>query len=283
MVAKLAGAAETGPDLTADRSGASLHAVVSGDGPPVVLLHGLFGMGSNLGAVARALAPEFRVHQLDLPNHGRSPWQAASDVTSLAEVINEYIRHAIDAPTCVLGHSLGGKVAMQLALSYPQSVAALVVADIAPVEYPASHDAVFEAIEAVALARPESRAAAGEIMREHLRDDGVRQFLLLSLHRNPAGAYVWRFNAEGLREHYAALRAAPIGEPYAGPALFIYGAESDYMTERGKTAAESLFPRSGFYEIAGTGHWLHAEKPEEFNREVRAFLLASRASAGVSP
>jgi esterase len=265
MVAKLAGVNESA-------TYPPLHAAVTGEGPPVLLLHGLFGMGSNLGGIARALAPDYSVHQLDLPNHGRSPWVKDGDVCSLADAIRAYIDNRVDEPVAVLGHSLGGKVAMQLALRYPARVSALIVADIAPIAYPASHDAVFAGIEAVALARPSSRREAGEILRRDVHEDGVRQFLLLSLQRDPGGAYVWRFNAEGLREHYEALRAAPAGEPYTGPALFVYGGESDYMPEEGKQAAGALFRRAEFRSIPDTGHWLHAEKPEEFNQIVTDFL-----------
>lgn len=267
MVAKLAG-------LNEPTANPPLHAVVNGVGPPVLLLHGLFGMGSNLGGIARALAPDFSVHQLDLPNHGRSPWVQKGDVSSLADAIGAYVDSSVGEPVAVLGHSLGGKVAMQLALSRPALVSALVVADIAPIAYPASHDAVFAGIEAVALARPSSRREAGEILRREVQEEGVRQFLLLSLQRDADGAYTWRFNAEGLREHYEALRAAPAGEPYAGPALFVYGAKSSYMPEQGRQAAVALFRAAQFYEIADTGHWLHAEKPEEFNQVVTSFLLA---------
>jgi esterase len=251
-----------------------LHAVVTGEGPPVVLLHGLFGMGSNLGAVARALADGFQVHQLDLPNHGRSSWQSTMDLASLTRAIACYIDVNVTDSAYVLGHSLGGKVAMQLALTRPALVRALVVADIAPVAYPGTHDAVFAAIAAVTAAAPASRAAAGLVMREYIEEPGVVQFLLLSLQRGPKGDYVWRFNAQGLREGYDSLRAAPTGVAYAGPALFVYGVESVYVDAVGMAAASRLFSQARFTGIEGTGHWLHAEKPGEFNAEVKKFLSA---------
>lgn len=252
----------------------TLHAVVTGAGPPVVLLHGLFGMGSNLGALARALADRFQVHQLDLPNHGRSSWQTTMDLASLTQVIATYIERNISDSAYVLGHSLGGKIAMQLTLTRPTLVRALVVADIAPVAYPGSHDDVFAAIAAVAAVPPESRTEAGVLMREYIADPGVVQFLLLSLQRGSNGGYVWRFNAEGLREGYDSLRAPPMGAAYVGPALFVYGVESAYVDEAGMAAASLLFPRAKFTGIEAAGHWLHAEKPEEFNAEVKTFLLA---------
>ena len=251
-----------------------LHAQVTGQGPPVLLLHGLFGMGSNLGGIARALAPAYEVHQLDLPNHGRSPWTASMTLSDLAAAVVAYANAQRLPALRVLGHSLGGKVAMQLALDAPARVASLVVADIAPVGYAPSHDGVFAAIEAVTRVGPKSRSEAGDCLREHLREEAVVQFLLLSLARDAAGVYQWRFNAAVLREQYGALRAAPIGNPWPGFALFIYGELSNYVDETGRGAARRLFPAARFEAIAGAGHWLHAEKPKAFNTAVLAFLQA---------
>ncbi|WP_439102922.1 alpha/beta fold hydrolase [Congregibacter sp.] len=253
-------------------SAAGLHASVRGEGEPVVLLHGLFGMGSNLGSLARALAPSFEVHQLDLPNHGRSPWQAHSSLDDLADSIAGYIKSEDLGPVTLVGHSLGGKVAMQLALTQPEAVSALVVADIAPVIYPSSHDAVFSALAAVELAKPRSRAEAGDIMGKLLKEPALIPFLSLSLRRNEEGVYVWRFNVRALRENYSAFREPPGGAPCNRPALFVYGLNSSYVDEAGKLAALGLFPAAQFAGIADTGHWLHAEKPVEFNAAVLGFL-----------
>jgi esterase len=257
-----------------------LHATVSGEGAPVVLLHGLFGMGSNLGGLARSLSAKHQVHQLDLPNHGRSAWHAVMDLQSLAAAIGAYIDERCDAAPMVVGHSLGGKVAMQMALSLPNTLSGLVVADIAPVRYAPSHAAVFAAIDAVAAAGPETRSQAAELMRKLLKEEGVVQFLLLSLRREPDGHYVWRFNHEALRENYANLLAAPVGPPFSGPALFVYGGESSYVDEAGIAAAKSMFPAARFAPIAGTGHWLHAEKPDEFNALVSEFLQSAPMGPG---
>jgi esterase len=198
------------------------------------------------------------------------------DLQSLAAAITAYVDEHCDAAPTVVGHSLGGKVAMQMALSVPDKLLRLVVADIAPVQYSPSHDAVFAAIDAVAAASPETRSQAAGLMRSFLKEEGVVQFLLLSLRREPNGHYVWRFNYAALRENYAHLLAAPVGPPFLGPALFVYGGESSYVDEAGMSAAKSLFPAARFEAIAGTGHWLHAEKPEEFNRLVGEFLRNPR-------
>ncbi|MFT7287128.1 MAG: esterase [Halieaceae bacterium] len=250
-----------------------LYAALSGAGEQdVLLLHGLFGMGSNLGGLARALAPFYRVHQLDLPNHGRSPWQTPSNLGGLAASVAGYLDGLGGKPAALVGHSLGGKVVMQLALHSPEHVAALVVADIAPIAYSASHGAVFAALEAVTAAAPRSRGEAAGIMRSFVEEDGVLQFLMLSLRREATGVYSWRFNVKGLGDSYAAIREAPGGTTYGGPALFVSGELSAYVNASGEAAARALFPQAGFTTLEGAGHWLHAEKPEEFNSAVLGFL-----------
>lgn len=266
--------ADVGPAAPA----AALHASVTGSGPPVVLLHGLFGMGSNLGAIARHLASSHQVHQLDLPNHGRSAWIDAPGIAALAAAVAVYLEGAGGEPAAVLGHSLGGKVAMELAMSRPELVSAVVVADIAPVAYPPSHGAVFAAIDAVAQARPATRSDAAAVLRRHLAEESVVQFLVLSLQRRD-DAYVWRFNANALSAGYGALLSAPSMGRYAGPVLLVYGEQSAYVDEEGLAAARRRFPDLSVASIAGTGHWLHVERADEFNRIVGDFL---QPDSGVS-
>jgi esterase len=175
----------------------------------------------------------------------------------------------------VVGHSLGGKVAMRLALDHPQAVRSLVIADIAPVSYPSHHDDVFAALRAVADAGCESRTAAAALMAEHLAEDTVIQFLLLSLRRGDDGRYQWRFNLDGLQRDYAALREGLVaGAPYAGPVLFVKGGESNYIRAAHRETTARLFPASRLRVMAGCGHWLHAEQPERFNQLVVEFLDA---------
>lgn len=246
---------------------------VAGDGPDVVLLHGLFGMGSNLGALSRALQDHYRVHSLDLPNHGRSAWTESMALPDLAAAVQGWMEHRDLAMAHVVGHSLGGKVAMQLALDAPYRVDALVVADIAPVAYPASHEAVFAALAAVDGAGCRSRAEAGKLMAEHLQEDGVIQFLLLSLQRNDADEYHWRFNHKVLLERYADVRAeVALQPPFNNRTLFIKGAESRYIQEEHWPAIQARFPQAELAEMSGCGHWLHAEQPALFNKLVLSFL-----------
>lgn len=252
-----------------------IHVSSEGAGEDVLLLHGLFGAGGNLGNLARALREEFRVHSLDLPNHGRSGWIEPMNLETLAAAVRQWMLDAGLAQAALVGHSLGGKVAMRLALDSPALVSRLVVADIAPVAYPSHHDQVFAALEAVAAAAPSSRSEADRIMAQYLEEQGVRQFLATSLYRDDDGAYRWRFNLAGLKRDYDAVRealSAPV--PYPGPVLFIKGELSDYIQPEHRAAIETLFPAAQLRVLQGCGHWLHAEQPRLFNAQVRRFLRA---------
>lgn len=251
----------------------AINASVAGEGPAVLLIHGLFGNGANLGALSRALRDRYRVYSLDLPNHGRSDWMEQATVERMAQAISVWMQtQGLDSARLV-GHSLGGKVSMALALAEPDRVAALVVADIAPVAYPPGHDAVFAALDAVTAAAVTSRAQAQSIMAQHLEEPDVIQFLLASLQREPDGSYNWRFNLEGLKSNYAAARAAPVAQQaYAGPTLFIKGGQSDYILEQHRPQVQRLFPQASLRVMPEAGHWLHAQQPSLFNGIVGRFL-----------
>lgn len=253
-----------------------IHSATQGEGPDVILLHGLFGMGNNLGALARALQADFRVHSLDLPNHGRSGWLETMTLQSLADGVRGWLREQGIVRAHLCGHSLGGKVAMRIALDDPDRVDRLVVADIAPVDYPPHHDAIFAALQAVQSQAPRSRSDAEAVMRDFVAEEGVRQFLLLSLARGEDGVYRWRFNLDGLLRDYGAARGRlEAAAPFTGPVLFIKGENSDYILPQHRKAIEALFPNARLRVLQGCGHWLHAEQPRLFNATVRRFLLAS--------
>lgn len=252
----------------------------AGDGPNVVLMHGLFGAGNNLGALSRTLADRYRVYSLDLPDHGRSTWLDNLSLEQLAASVREWMAGQGLDRVALVGHSLGGKVGMELALAAPERVSALVVADIAPVDYPPHHDAVFAALEAVARGKCQSRAEAAQIMSLHLEEEGVVQFLLMSLARGDDGCYRWRFNLEGIKRNYGALRTAPAaGRRYQGPVMFVKGGDSDYILPEHRSEVLRRFPAAQMKVMPGCGHWLHAQEPALFNGIVGRFL--DRSVSGV--
>jgi esterase len=256
----------TGPQQTSDAT------------PSIVLIHGLFGMGSNLGGVARALKDVCRVYSLDLPNHGKSDWVAGADIATMADCVTNWMDEQGLPHAHFLGHSLGGKVAMQLALQQPDRVDSLCVADIAPVAYPPSHDGVLEALQAVADASVSSRSEARDIMVTFLAEDMLIQFLLMSLVRNPEGVYQWRFNLQEFTQNYGLLRAGlTMVEPFEKPVLFVKGGDSDYILPQHQERIIAFFPRASVKIMSGCGHWLHAQKPRLFNSIARRFFVPQKS------
>ena len=253
------------------------HSVIGrepGEAPAVVLLHGLFGMGSNLGALARALQDDFRVYSVDLPNHGRSDWLESADIPTMAQCVAQWMENQALPHAHFLGHSLGGKLAMQLALHHPGRVDTLCVADIAPVKYPPHHDNVLAALQAVDQAACQSRSEATQLMGRHLEEDTLIQFLLMSIRRNEEGIYRWRFNLAGIIENYDALRAGlEADESFTRDVLFIKGGDSDYILPEHRSRILALFPAAKVKIMPGCGHWLHAQKPRLFNSIVQRFLV----------
>ena len=254
-----------------------IYAKRAGEGAAVILLHGLFGAGGNLGMLARALQEQFAVFSPDLPNHGRSAWLPTPDLPGMADCLRRWMDAQGVSAAHIVGHSLGGKVAMQLALQCPTRVRSLIVADIAPVQYAAHHELVFEALEAVVAGRCASREEAASLLASYLQEEAVIQFLLASLQRDGEGRMRWRFDLEGIRACYAALLAAPYTVPqadrsYLGPVLFIKGGGSDYIREQHWPVIQALFPAATIKVMPDCGHWLHVEKPQLFNGIVARFL-----------
>ena len=250
-----------------------LNALQRGDGPPVILLHGLFGSAANLGIVARGLAPHFSTWSLDVRNHGHSPHADNMGYPEMAADVLEFMdSQGIDCCP-VLGHSMGGKIAMQLAMDCPDRVSKLVVADVAPVNYPPHHQDILAGLELVEQAAVASRAEADAILADKVAEASVRAFLLKSLQKNEAGRFQWLLNRTAINKNYQGLGSANQGQAYDGAVLFIKGGDSDYILPEHQHAVLGFFPRAQLKVIDGTGHWLHAEKPAIFNKLVLRFLL----------
>ncbi len=235
---------------------------------PLLIAHGLFGSARNWGVVAKRLSEDRLVSVVDMRNHGESPWHDGHRYPDMAEDLAE----AIDAPSDVLGHSMGGKAAMLLALSAPEKVRKLVVADIAPVAYSHTQLPMIEAMRAIDLTKVETRGDADRQLEAAISEAGVRAFLLQSLDVKQKR---WRLNLDILAEEMANIIGFPdISATFDGPALFLSGADSDYVQTKHRERIKALFPQARFAKIPGAGHWLHAEKPREFEAAVAAFLHA---------
>lgn len=250
-----------------------LHADISGVGEEaVVLLHGLFGSSSNLLALARSLEPFFRVIRMDLRNHGKSPHSESMALRALAADVRAKLDDlGIDAAH-VVGHSLGGKVAMEMAVTFAPRVKRLVVADIAPVAYARGHDAIFAGLFALDLRSLESRQQADYQLQSAVPETAIRSFLLKNLVRDDQGGWAWRMNLQALADGYEAIRGAPDAGVFTGPTLFIRGGASAYVAEEHRVLIQRQFPQVEIQTIAEAGHWLHAEKPQVFNEMVLQFL-----------
>ena len=249
-----------------------LHAVESGEGPPVVLLHGLFGSARNFGAVQRALAARFRVISLDLRNHGSSPHAADMRYAAMAGDVLETLSALHAQPAAVIGHSMGGKTAMMAALLQPEAVGRLLVADIAPVPYEHNNASLVRAMQAIPLEGGLTRAQADAALAEVAREPGVRGFLLQNLRFGAVPA--WRI---ALKEIGAAMRdiegwQPPAGRTYQGPTLFVSGARSDYVRQEHRPGIRALFPAARFVTLKNAGHWLHADDLHGFIAVLEAFL-----------
>lgn len=249
-----------------------LHFKKQGQGQPLLLIHGLFGSLENLGALAKVLAEDRCVYSIDLPNHGRSPHTSTTDLQQMSRSVLEWIRAQKLEHLSVVGHSLGGKVAMEIALSEPSLVDQLVVMDIAPSQYPPHHGDVFEGLRAVDMRQISSRSEAEESMKPHVPEVAVRSFLLKNIVRESAGHFSWRMNLAALYEGYADLICANRTGCFTGKTLFLKGGASDYIGEKNRQDIEQRFPNQSLKIVANTGHWLHAEKPALVARQINKFL-----------
>lgn len=256
-----------------------LHFKVAGEGEPLVLLHGLFGSLENLGAIARLLSAHFKVYSVDLPNHGRSAHSAGMGLRQMALAVWQLMEQVGLPKAALIGHSLGGKVAMEIALSHPASVTSLVVIDIAPVAYPPRHQDVFAGLNAIDPAALPSRSAADDILSNYVKEAAVRSFLLKNLVKDDTG-FSWRMHLEDIGREYSNLIDQNRSDGrFEMPVLFLKGGESDYIKPDYHQDITGRFPATQFKVIANAGHWLHAEKPELTATLIRKFLSGLQSEA----
>lgn len=251
-----------------------LHTVTQGDDttrPPILIAHGLFGSARNWGVIAKRLAADRRVLSVDMRNHGDSPWHDSHAYADLADDLAGVIA-AHGGVADVLGHSMGGKAAMALALSRPALVRRLIVADIAPVAYGHTQQPLIDAMRALDLSAVETRGDADRQLAAHVDAPGVRAFLLQSL---DVKGRRWRLNLDALARDMPQILGWPeIEGAFDGSALFLSGAQSDYVQPEHRATIKFLFPNAKFAKIPGAGHWLHADRPRAFEAAVAAFFAS---------
>jgi pimeloyl-ACP methyl ester carboxylesterase len=250
-----------------------LHSTIKGEGQPLLILHGYFGMSDNWKTLGNQFAENFQVHLIDQRNHGRSFHSEEFNYELLAEDLFNYINHHQLKNVLLLGHSMGGKTAMQFAVTYPNLIEKLIVADISPKSYPPHHNAILAALNSVDFSQQNSRTLVDRKLAELIPQIGVRQFLLKNVFWVSKGQLGYRFNLQSLTENNSEIgKALPSFTTFAKPTLFLKGGKSDYITENEFGIIEAHFPNSKIVTIANAGHWLHAENPKDFYQQVCDFL-----------
>lgn len=246
-----------------------------GAGPPVIVLHGLLGSARNWRTMADRLAPTNTVVTVDLRNHGASPWDAAMDYTEMAADIARLMDRLGHRRATLVGHSMGGKAAMALALGHPSQVARLVVVDISPVAYRESMLGHVDALRDVQLAGVKRRSEVEEDLLGLVPDPGMRGFLLQNLVRDPDTGFGWRVNLSALQaaaNELGGFAPAAGAQPFSGPTLFIAGGRSDYIRRDHTPTIRRLFPQAQIVTIPQAGHQVHTDAPDRFATVLKGFL-----------
>lgn len=262
-------------------SSLTLHTDSIGNGPDLVILHGLFGSGENWRNQARKLAARYTVHSMDARNHGDSPHHPAmsyplmaNDVIATCQQLNLQRIH-------LLGHSMGGKTAMQVSLQMPDLIDQLIIVDIGPQQYPPHHDRILQGMKSLQQTSCDSRSAADAHLQTYVEDKTVRAFLLKNLQRTDTGDYRLKINVDAIASGYPSISAAVEADKntsYDAPVLFIKGATSDYLRAEDRQSVMSIFPQARLKTIDGAGHWPHSEKPDVVFKIISDFLAQSSAT-----
>jgi len=257
-------------------------------GPPLIIVHGLYGASDNWISIARDLADRFEVYVVDQRNHGRSPHSDIHDYPAMREDLREFMESQDIKKAVLIGHSMGGKTVMSFAEAWPEKVQALISVDIAPKSYhnlalasrtAPNHTNLIDAMLKLDLSKIESREEADRALAESIGSERVRSFLLKSLRRKSDGTFEWRINLEAISNNMEAIFAGMDREAIAArggitgfPALFISGGDSEYIRVTDHQAIREIFPAAEFVTIPGAGHWVHVEQPDLLIKTIRYFL-----------
>ena len=250
-----------------------LHSIILGEGQPLIILHGFFGMGDNWKTLANKFTEKCQVHVVDQRNHGRSFHSDEFSYELTVEDLLFYIEHHHLENVHLLGHSMGGKTVMLFAVEYPEKVDKIVIADIAPRFYPPHHHFIIEALNAVDFKKVNSRNDIDLIFQKYIPELGIRQFLAKNVYRKSKDEFAYRFNLECLSDCFdeVGVGLPPIAQFY-GQALFLKGENSGYISNEDEHLIATHFPKSEIKVVKNAGHWLHAENPEDFYNYIIEFL-----------
>ncbi|WP_324218444.1 alpha/beta fold hydrolase [Flavobacterium sp.] len=251
-----------------------LYSKIEGEGKPLVILHGFLGMSDNWKTLGTQYAQEgFQVHMLDLRNHGRSFHSEQFDYEVMVQDVLAYCEANNLISINILGHSMGGKIAMLYATTYPEKVEKLIVADIGPKFYPQHHQAILEGLNAVDFSQKPTRTEVEETLAKYITDFGTRQFLMKSLYWKEPGQLAFRFNLDVFNKSMEQIGTAlPENAIFEKSTLFLRGANSNYILEEDFSTIKHHFPTAEIITIKNAGHWLHAENPEDFYQATISFL-----------
>ena len=250
-----------------------LHSIIIGEGQPLIILHGFFGMGDNWKTLANRFSENYQVHIVDQRNHGRSFHSDEFTYELMVEDLLFYINHYHLENVHLLGHSMGGKTVMLFAVEYSEKVDKIIIADIAPRFYPPHHHFIIEALNAVDFKKVKSRNDIDLIFEKYIPESGIRQFLAKNIYRKSKDEFAYRFNLECLTDCFdeVGVGLPPISQFY-GEALFLKGENSGYISKEDEQLIAIHFPKSEIKVVKNAGHWLHAENPEDFYNYIKIFL-----------
>ncbi len=250
-----------------------LHSKILGEGYPLLILHGYFGMGDNWKSLGNKFAENFEVHLIDQRNHGRSFHSDEFDYELLVEDLYNYILHYNLEKVHLLGHSMGGKVVMLFAVTYPELVDKLIIADIGPKYFKPHHQNILAALNAVNFSIQNTRNKIEDVLKIYISEPGILQFLLKNVFRKTKNQLAFRFNLQSLTENNSEVGAAlPSFTHFDGETLFLKGENSNYILEEDISLITAHFSNSKIVTVKNAGHWLHAENPTQFYHEVVSFL-----------
>ena len=250
-----------------------LHFKKFGSGPPLIILHGVFGSSDNWKTLANHLMSTFEVYLVDQRNHGLSPHSDDFNYQVMTDDLKELLHDEKIEKCILLGHSMGGKTAMNFAVQYPEKIIKLIIVDIAPKGYPPHHENILKGVHSLTLHEINTRKEADDLLSVTINNAGIRQFILKNLSRNPEGLFYWKINWKAIEDNMEAI-GAPLSSyaVFPGEVLFIRGAQSDYILNEDEPLLKKHFPDADLMTIQKAGHWVHAEQPAQLLALINQFI-----------